>query len=190
MAVGNHKDIEYWRLKQVDLYCRQVQKSPFKPGIVSIGESQGCKLGKGQEAVPVAIKDLEKAMRSLDVRTRACYQGRSSDDIPSDDFIQMMITDGCFIIELLCACFNMGDKHEPSLPALSVEFFKSVGVLGESHLPWRFELKEECHHLFRSTLLPPVEVEAPIKRPYMSDLRHPNIPPRPHQNGILAYTAS
>ncbi|KAI6690288.1 hypothetical protein NL676_027116 [Syzygium grande] len=44
--------------------------------------------------------DLWKAMQSLEQRTRACYSS-TFDRIDSNHFVEMMVLDGCFVVELL-----------------------------------------------------------------------------------------
>ena len=44
--------------------------------------------------------DLEKAMKEMEEKTRKCYS-EDFGGIESDDFVRMMLIDGCFIVELL-----------------------------------------------------------------------------------------
>ncbi|OVA19722.1 Protein of unknown function DUF247 [Macleaya cordata] len=48
----------------------------------------------------IRIESLEEAMKLLERKTRECYS-ESFYNIDSDDFVQMMVIDGCFVIELL-----------------------------------------------------------------------------------------
>ncbi|KAL5541965.1 hypothetical protein UlMin_009675 [Ulmus minor] len=45
------------------------------------------------------LESLVKALRKSERRIRNCYEEKSK--LPSDDFVQMMLLDSCFIIELL-----------------------------------------------------------------------------------------
>ncbi|KAJ9672527.1 hypothetical protein PVL29_025937 [Vitis rotundifolia] len=45
------------------------------------------------------LEDLEEAMRELEQKTRRRYS--EAFDIDSNDFVQMMVIDGCFVLELL-----------------------------------------------------------------------------------------
>ncbi|KAI3944984.1 hypothetical protein MKX01_006616 [Papaver californicum] len=56
--------------------------------------------GKG-----IQLEKLESAMKGLERKTRECYSEKF-EYIESDDFVQMMVTDGCFVIELLRLFYN------------------------------------------------------------------------------------
>ncbi|KDP27924.1 hypothetical protein JCGZ_19004 [Jatropha curcas] len=47
-----------------------------------------------------SIDDCVTALREVEHRARACYHGGIGGDCSSDQFLQMMFVDGCFIIEL------------------------------------------------------------------------------------------
>ncbi|KAI3991483.1 hypothetical protein MKX01_006785 [Papaver californicum] len=55
---------------------------------------------KKKEVVGVSLERLEEAMKALERRTRECYS-ETFNYINSEDFVQMMVMDGCFIIKLL-----------------------------------------------------------------------------------------
>ncbi|KAI3944983.1 hypothetical protein MKX01_006615 [Papaver californicum] len=55
---------------------------------------------KKKEVVGVSLERLEEAMKALERKTRECYS-ETFNYINSEDFVQMMVTDGCFIIKLL-----------------------------------------------------------------------------------------
>ena len=46
------------------------------------------------------VVHLENAMKEMEEKTRKCYS-EDFGGIESDDFVQMMLLDGCFIVELL-----------------------------------------------------------------------------------------
>lgn len=117
-----------WTIYRVPNNLREVYKSAFVPKIISIGPFHnrdprlqameehkmrylmrllGGKFeengeGGDKEKLPrnvVNLEDLVNSMKLLEQKTRACYS--EPFDIPSDDFVQMMVIDGCFVIELL-----------------------------------------------------------------------------------------
>ncbi|KAF5464934.1 hypothetical protein F2P56_014971 [Juglans regia] len=60
-----------------------------------------------------SVKDYISALSYLEERARNCYAERIS--LKKDEFVEMMLLDGCFIIELFRKyeeC-NSGDKHDP-----------------------------------------------------------------------------
>ncbi|KAK4752889.1 hypothetical protein SAY87_021687 [Trapa incisa] len=127
-----------WTIYRVPNNLREVHRSVFVPKIISIGpfhngdprlqameehkmrylmrllggkfEESG-EVGEKEEIVRKVVKleDLVNTMKSLEQKTRACYS--EFFDIPSDDFVQMMVIDGCFLIELL-RLFYKFDKQE------------------------------------------------------------------------------
>lgn len=66
-----------------------------------------------------SLEDYVKALRDWKDEIRRCY----SETIPmeSDDFVSMILTDGCFIIEYLLSCLGMLEIN-----------------------PWRFKLWPTC----------------------------------------------
>lgn len=73
-----------------------------------IEETNEAEARTGQSTVQ--LEDLVTAMKVLEQRTRACYS-EEFDDIDSDDFVQMMVVDGCFVVELL-RLYHRFDKNE------------------------------------------------------------------------------
>ncbi|KAK9268638.1 hypothetical protein L1049_000395 [Liquidambar formosana] len=69
---------------------------------------------QAEEPVPkvrkvICLEDLVGAMRELEQKTRDRYS--EAFDINSDDFVQMMVVDGCFVVELL-RLYHKFDKEE------------------------------------------------------------------------------
>ncbi|KAI7997355.1 UPF0481 protein [Camellia lanceoleosa] len=70
-----------------------------------------CSLLSRTEAMGVDLRQLMKAMKGLESEARSCY----SEPIPmsSKDFIDMMVLDGCFIVELLHqVCESQGSEND------------------------------------------------------------------------------
>ncbi|EYU32505.1 hypothetical protein MIMGU_mgv1a007984mg [Erythranthe guttata] len=68
------------------------------------------------------------AMRPLEKRARACYLEGDLGDFTSDQFVLMMLVDGCFVIEFLRKLFwvNLREKDDP--------VFRYRGLLGKVQL--------------------------------------------------------
>uniref|UniRef100_A0A7N0RCB3 Uncharacterized protein n=1 Tax=Kalanchoe fedtschenkoi TaxID=63787 RepID=A0A7N0RCB3_KALFE len=67
--------------------------------------------GAGSENNPAGIKleDLESAMRGLELKTRETYAEAVT--MSSESFVEMMVLDGCFIVELL-RLFHKSSKNK------------------------------------------------------------------------------
>ncbi|KAF8025956.1 hypothetical protein BT93_F2707 [Corymbia citriodora subsp. variegata] len=117
-----------WTIYRVPNNLCEVHKNAFQPKMVSIGPfhyldreeklqlqvmeehkmrflSDDC---EGEEddnggwmASAVLLDDLVKTIQKLEEKMRACYS-ESFDEINSYEFVQMMVVDGCFLVELLC----------------------------------------------------------------------------------------
>ncbi|KAF6153872.1 hypothetical protein GIB67_001105 [Kingdonia uniflora] len=116
-----------WTIYRVPKNMLEVHRSAYIPKIISIGPFHCCDpslhvmeehkrryllrlLGltsqdnrilqpcSPKESYP-RLESLAAAMKLLERKTRECYY--ETFDIDSDDFVQMMAIDGCFIIELL-----------------------------------------------------------------------------------------
>ncbi|KAA8522914.1 hypothetical protein F0562_009337 [Nyssa sinensis] len=107
---------KWWSIFKVPAHVREIDERAYTPRIVSIGpfhyKQPGLEAMEAQkqrflrrmlERISHQNKtqrNLEDVMEELEVRTRACYS-EESEDIRSDDFVRMMVVDGCFIVELL-----------------------------------------------------------------------------------------
>ncbi|VVA19862.1 PREDICTED: UPF0481 [Prunus dulcis] len=58
------------------------------------------------------LDDAKKAMQELEERARRCYSEES--ELSSEEFVKMMLIDGCFIIEFLRDASQQGFEHTPS----------------------------------------------------------------------------
>ena len=105
-----------WSIFRVPAHVREVDEEAYNPKIVSIGPFHHNEPGlrSAMEAQKRRILNrlldqirqlnrevcLENAMRELEGKTRECYS-EHFEGINSDGFVQMMVLDGCFIVELL-----------------------------------------------------------------------------------------
>ncbi|RLN22145.1 Protein of unknown function DUF247 [Panicum miliaceum] len=98
---------------RVPAYIRESSRAAYEPRMVSIGPYyNGAAAPRSMEDHKWRFLDdllsrnpgisssvLIQEMRSLEARARACYSERPALD--SDDFIRMLLLDGCFILEFL-----------------------------------------------------------------------------------------
>ncbi|KAL7117909.1 hypothetical protein ACP275_03G101800 [Erythranthe tilingii] len=120
---------------RVDDDLRSLSSEHYEPKLISIGPFHYGKahLQKMEIHKLRYLKNLLKetressvdryiaAMRPLEKRARACYLG----DFTSDQFVLMMLVDGCFIVEFLRKLFwvNLREKDDP--------VFRYRGLLGK-----------------------------------------------------------
>ncbi|XP_037424965.1 uncharacterized protein LOC119289890 [Triticum dicoccoides] len=161
------------RLSRVPLHLRNNNANDYTPGFVAIGplHSRDDRRLRPAEQLKVAylnslisrghpdpaqhlavIQEYIRVVAAREQEARAMYVGEEVVDIPPDDFIQMMVLDGCFIIEHLTNVAT--GREEPSLHAtpfgptqLSVDL-----ILAENQMPF-FLLVD----LMASTKLPEFE---------------------------------
>ncbi|XP_048327135.2 UPF0481 protein At3g47200 [Ziziphus jujuba] len=102
-----------WTIFRVPAHIREVDEKAYDPKIVSIGplhcnkpclkamEAQKLRfVNRILEHVALSKADLERPMHELEGQTRECYS-ENFEDMSSNEFIQMMVLDACFIVELL-----------------------------------------------------------------------------------------
>uniref|UniRef100_A0A2N9FWV2 Uncharacterized protein n=1 Tax=Fagus sylvatica TaxID=28930 RepID=A0A2N9FWV2_FAGSY len=107
-----------WSIFRVPVHVREVDEGAYNPKIVSIGpfhrDEPGLRAMEAQKLRflnrlrkrisllngAVNLENLENAMEVLEKKTRECYS-EHFENINSNDFVQMMVRDGCFIVELL-----------------------------------------------------------------------------------------
>ncbi|CAL4903052.1 unnamed protein product [Urochloa decumbens] len=144
------------RVSRVPAHLRATNPDAYTPGLVAIGPlhakdgrlragsrlkmaylnsliSRGHPDASGHLAV---IQGYVRLVAAREREARAMYAAEDVDDLPADDFIQMLVLDGCFILEHLVN-FAIG-REEPSLHAvpfgpaqLSVDL-----VLAENQIPF------------------------------------------------------
>lgn len=84
-----------------------------------------------------SLEGCVKVLREMEHRARRCYS--ETINLPTDDFVQMMLVDGCFIIELFfkCAFKNLRRRSDPifSIPGLLFDM-KCNLILLENQIPY------------------------------------------------------
>uniref|UniRef100_A0ACD5ZPD4 Uncharacterized protein n=1 Tax=Avena sativa TaxID=4498 RepID=A0ACD5ZPD4_AVESA len=143
------------RLSRVPMHLRDNNSKDYTPGFVAIGPFHKDVRLRAAEPLKVTylkslvsrghpdraqhlavIEDYVRVVAAHEKEARAMYVGEEVAGITSDDFIQMMVLDGCFIIEHLVNV-AMG-REEPSLHAtpfgpsqLSIDL-----ILAENQMPF------------------------------------------------------
>ncbi|KAI6690286.1 hypothetical protein NL676_027114 [Syzygium grande] len=83
---------------------------------------------EGRMAKAVLLDDLVEAMQMLEEKTRACYS-ESFDDIGGDDFVEMMVVDGCFMVELLRLYYDSVHTESPGVANVDDPIFTTPWML-------------------------------------------------------------
>ncbi|CAL1392421.1 unnamed protein product [Linum trigynum] len=142
---------------RVPRQLRRVNEQGYEPQMIAIGPYHHGKadlhhmerhkihylrllLHRTKDAVDHHDDELNRyvsAMKALEERARECY----ADPIPldSDDFVEMMLLDGCFLVELIrkcCAMEGLADDHDPifAVPSNFVAIVRDVLLL-ENQVP-------------------------------------------------------
>uniref|UniRef100_A0A0E0JK62 Uncharacterized protein n=1 Tax=Oryza punctata TaxID=4537 RepID=A0A0E0JK62_ORYPU len=112
---------------RVPAYVRESSRNSYEPRMVSIGPyyHAGAALramedykwrclqdllyrGAGAGVAVVSASTLVAEMRTLEAQARACYSERPA-VLASDDFVRMLLLDGCFILELFFKWYTRED---------------------------------------------------------------------------------
>ncbi|XP_030456470.2 UPF0481 protein At3g47200-like [Syzygium oleosum] len=104
-----------WSIFRVPAHIRQVDEKAYNPRVISIGpfhrnrptliamEAQKVRFYK-RLITQMGYKDpderIKTALRKLEARARRCYS-EEFDNISAGEFVEMMVLDGCFIVELM-----------------------------------------------------------------------------------------
>ncbi|KAM0962580.1 hypothetical protein ACFX13_022104 [Malus domestica] len=79
-----------------------------------------------------------KALRELEHKARRCYEGEI--DLPSDEFVQLLLVDGCFIIELFLkyAYKSLRSRRDPIFSTVGMLFGmrNDLALLLENQIPF------------------------------------------------------
>ncbi|KAH9681096.1 hypothetical protein WN943_029487 [Citrus x changshan-huyou] len=110
---------------------RKLNEKAYEPEILAIGpyhhgedqllafeEHKTCYLKKLLERTSIPLSDYVMAMRALEDRARMCYGGSIS--LNRDEFVKMMLLDGCFIVEM------PNDPRNESFLVMILRFFNGI----------------------------------------------------------------
>ncbi|XP_062105476.1 UPF0481 protein At3g47200-like [Humulus lupulus] len=100
------------------------------------------------------LMELTAVIIEVQNEARECYEG--SIDMNMDEFVKVLVLDGCFLIELFCKCMyiNLNKKDDPIVGAncMTTILFHDL-ILLENQIPW---LVLEC--LFEMSITPQINV--------------------------------
>ncbi|XP_010047171.2 UPF0481 protein At3g47200 [Eucalyptus grandis] len=120
------RSISQWSIFRVPTHIRQIDAKAYNPRVVSIGpfhrnqpalramEAQKMRFyDRLMERMAYEDRDvgIKTAMRKLEPDARRCYSDEF-EDISTDDFVEMMVRDGCFIVELLKLSYESNQDEE------------------------------------------------------------------------------
>ncbi|XP_022722256.1 UPF0481 protein At3g47200-like [Durio zibethinus] len=133
-------------------YLRKIDENAYEPQRLAIGPYHRGKLhleAMEEHKFRYLQKLLEereeindvskyvKAMKELEPRARNCYTDPVN--LESDDFIKMMLLDGCFIVQLIRMCFGMSSSvdNDPifKVTGLVYSLFRDL-LLVENQIPF------------------------------------------------------
>nr|XP_024922282.2 UPF0481 protein At3g47200-like isoform X1 [Ziziphus jujuba var. spinosa] len=142
-----------WSILRVPSHVREVDEKAYNPKIVSIGPLHHHSINPALQAMEaqkmrflkrlleqnnLSKSDVEKAMGELEARTRECYS-EVFDDIKSSEFVQMMVLDACFIVELFRLHENIYEGIEVEEPMFGTRWMvPNIGrdlLMLENQLP-------------------------------------------------------
>jgi hypothetical protein len=143
---------------------RQNEKA-YIPDAFSIGPfHHGCPNLKATETIKakylqglisrsgVLLKDIINSINALEREARECYAGLI--DYSREEFVKILVIDGCFIIELFCrnASKQLKEENDPIFSMSSMcQFLGHDLILLENQVPWMV-----LEHLFSMIMAPPI----------------------------------
>ncbi|KAM7490162.1 hypothetical protein LguiA_033083 [Lonicera macranthoides] len=139
---------------RVNKELRKVKEEAYTPKVVSIGPfHHGYKNFKSMELVKkkyfkklvrrstnsaanCSLSNYIEFVKKREYRIRQCYSERIEMD--SDEFVTMILIDGCFIIELLVSSFysDLTDEDHSLSPTIFLEYINHDLILLENQVPF------------------------------------------------------
>ncbi|KAF5464931.1 hypothetical protein F2P56_014968 [Juglans regia] len=125
-TINAHEDQP--RIFKVHKQLLKVNENAYKPMLLAIGPYNDHQMvGQGlmeehklrhlkqmlDRRIELSLEDYINALRALEVRARNCYAERIP--LEPNQFVEMMLLDGCFIIELfrMYKMWNLRDEYNP-----------------------------------------------------------------------------
>lgn len=140
----------------------------YTPKIVSIGPFHHGKSSKLESMEEIKLRYLDKLCKRKNIGLETCFekiygieeQARESysEDFPSEGFVQMMVVDGCFIVELLLSQ-DQDDQTDPihctnwMLPLITDDMLLLENQIPLLVLESLWELVGEPHDLLGRSIL-------------------------------------
>ncbi|KAL5983436.1 hypothetical protein ACLOJK_017521 [Asimina triloba] len=114
---------------QVPRLLRQVDEKCYEPQLISIGpyhhgkehlqSMEGQKLQHLRKILSrnkrVKLEQYTEKIMKLEQRARMCYSSESVKKFPSDEFVEMMLLDGCFLVEIFLQNNEEEDAPTPEM---------------------------------------------------------------------------
>ncbi|KAL5983440.1 hypothetical protein ACLOJK_017525 [Asimina triloba] len=137
---------------QVPRLLRQVDEKCYEPQLISIGpyhhgkehlqSMEGQKLQHLRKILSrnkrVKLEQYKKGIMKLEQGARMCYSSESVSKIPSDKFVEMMLLDGCFLVEIFLQNNVVKDGRTPEMyqEMWLLDFISNDMLLLENQLPY------------------------------------------------------
>ncbi|XP_060174019.1 UPF0481 protein At3g47200-like [Lycium barbarum] len=153
------------RINKVPQELKQGSEHDYSPKLVSIGpfhhgvatlndmeEHKWCYLNTLVSRKPIntqtILENCVKTLRNLEDKARKCYGENTIDQIGSNEFVQMMLLDSCFIIELFIKFAIKGFRRRDDISFSNYEMFCRLRcdlILLENQIP--FLVLHQMFHL-------------------------------------------
>ncbi|XVE48480.1 hypothetical protein DITRI_Ditri01bG0005200 [Diplodiscus trichospermus] len=144
------KDRQNARIYRVPINMREVQPNAYTPNIISIGpyhhgeerlqEMEELKweffrrLFRLERPKGAKLDSVMKAMEDLEQDARGCYWDKAEQH-SSDQFVRMMLFDGCFIVELLRELKQNNFHHARSVKRWMLPTLRRDLIMLENQIP-------------------------------------------------------
>ncbi|XP_059437588.1 UPF0481 protein At3g47200-like [Corylus avellana] len=147
---------------------RRVQRKAYQPNVISIGPyHHGVERLEAMEKLKLKFVcrlfdqnglelDLVKnALGKLEEEARICYSEEKEIRLGKDGFVEMMLVDGCFVVELLREVWRRESEHQiPFIQRWMLPIFRRDLIMLENQLPF-FVLSELFEITSKNTTPPP-----------------------------------
>uniref|UniRef100_A0A0D9YAL5 Uncharacterized protein n=1 Tax=Oryza glumipatula TaxID=40148 RepID=A0A0D9YAL5_9ORYZ len=102
-TLSSLRDDQWWAAQRftifrVPAYVRDRSRASYEPRMVYLHDLLSRHAGGDGTAAAVTASTLVAEVRPLEAQARACYSERPA-GMDSDDFVRMLLLDGCFILE-------------------------------------------------------------------------------------------
>jgi hypothetical protein len=143
---------------------RRVQRKAYEPNVISIGPyHHGVERLAAMENIKLKFVrrlfdqnglelDLVKnTLRKMEKEARICYSEEKEIRLEKDQFVEMMLIDGCFVVELLREVWRHESEHQiPFIQRWMLPTFRRDLIMLENQLPF-FILSELFQITSKST---------------------------------------
>ncbi|GKV24676.1 hypothetical protein SLEP1_g34260 [Rubroshorea leprosula] len=150
IAIGVPKERDGICIYRVPINIRQAEPKAYSPSIISIGPyhhgEEGLKkmeklkkqsidrLLQSTQPNGVKLYTVKNAMEELEQEARSCYEDEIK--ISREDFVEMMLVDGCFVIELFRELKQHNFRYAPSIQRWMLPTLRHDMIMLENQLPF------------------------------------------------------